>query len=481
MTEAGLDSCIQNEKYVESAEIERQLSFAEIVKEFLSNDNRFTKAAPKYFIQTLGCQQNEADSERIAGLCRLMGYEETEDPASANIIFVNTCAIREHAEIRAISFIGEYKHIKDADPSVLIGVGGCMVAQYNRSNKFKNSIPYVNFVFDTGSIHKIPELVLSSLRGQKRKFYTEKDFRIAEGIPSYRKNAHTAWLSIMYGCNNFCSYCIVPYVRGRERSRSSADVVEEAKKLIESGAKDITLLGQNVNSYGKDTGERVDFADLMRMICKINGDFRLRFMTSHPKDASDKLIEAMAEEEKIAKHFHLPVQSGSDTILKRMNRHYTVDKYMSVIEKLKASVPDVSITSDIIVAFPGETEEDFEKTIELIKEVRYDALFSFIFSPRVGTPAAEMDGQIPKEVSRERFARLLDTANPISLERNSRFVGRTLRALAEETGKNDPRQITFRADSPRPIHVYAGKEIIGNFADIKITKAETFSMNGEIV
>jgi len=476
-----LDSCIQNEKYVEDAEIERQLSFALEVKRHLSSDSRFSDSAPKYYIQTLGCQQNEADSERIAGLCRLMGYEETEDPASANIIFVNTCAIREHAEIRAISFIGEYKHIKDNDPSVIIGVGGCMVTQDHRSDKFKNSIPYVNFVFDTGSIHKIPELVLSSLQGQKRKFLTEKDFRIAEGIPSYRKNAHTAWLSIMYGCNNFCSYCIVPYVRGRERSRRSADVIEEAKKLIDSGAKDITLLGQNVNSYGKDTGEGVDFADLMRMICRIDGNFRLRFMTSHPKDASDKLIEAMAEEEKIAKHFHLPVQSGSDAILKKMNRHYDIEKYMSVIEKLKASVPDVSITSDIIVAFPGETEEDFEKTLSLVEEVRFDALFSFIYSPRIGTPAADMSDQIPKEVSRERFARLMDIVNPISLERNTRFVGRTLRALAEEQGKNDPRQITFRADSPRPIHVYADKNMIGNFADIKITKAETFSMNGEIV
>ncbi len=476
-----MDPEIQNSRYVDDVEIDRQISYAAEVSRLLGEDDRFCREKPKYYIQTLGCQQNEADSERIAGLCRLMGYEETEDAAIANIIFVNTCAIREHAEIRAISFIGEYKHVKDADPSVIIGVGGCMVTQDHRSNKFKNSIPYVNFVFDTGSIHKIPELVLSSLKGQKRKFYTEKDFKIAEGIPSYRKNAHTAWLSIMYGCNNFCSYCIVPYVRGRERSRKSADILNEARLLIESGAKDITLLGQNVNSYGKDTGEGVDFADLMRMICKLDGDFRLRFMTSHPKDASDKLIEAMAEEEKIAKHFHLPVQSGSDKILKAMNRHYNVERYMSIIEKLKSSVPDVSITSDIIVAFPGETEEDFGKTLELIKEVRYDALFSFIFSPRVGTPAAQMEGQIPKEVSRERFARLLDLANPISLERNNRFVGRTIRALAEEVGKNDPDQITFRADSPRPIHVYADKNVIGKFADIKITKAETFSMNGEII
>ena len=476
-----MDPFVQNEKYVDGAEIDKQLSYTAKVRDLLSSDDRYTGCAPKYYIQTLGCQQNEADSERIAGLCRLMGYTATDDPSEAKLIFVNTCAIREHAEIRAISFIGEYKHIKDADPSVIIGVGGCMVTQEHRSDKFKNSIPYVNFVFDTGSIHKIPELVLSALKGQKRKFFTEKDFKIAEGIPSYRENAHTAWLSIMYGCNNFCSYCIVPYVRGRERSRRSDDILKEAKELIETGAKDITLLGQNVNSYGKDTGEGVDFADLMRKICRIEGDFRLRFMTSHPKDASDKLIEAMAEEEKIVKHFHLPVQSGSDKILKRMNRHYDIERYTSIIEKLKRSVPDVSITSDVIVAFPGETEEDFQMTLDLIKEVRYDALFSFIFSPRIGTPAAEMEDQIPKEVSRERFARLMDVTNPISLERNERFVGRTVRALAVEVGKNDPGQITFRSDSPRPIHVAADKSVIGQFKNIKITKAESFSLNGEIV
>ncbi len=476
-----MNGSIQNDKYIDDREIDRQLKIAGQVKSILSADERFSDVSPKYYIQTLGCQQNEADSERIAGLCALMGYEATEDPSKANIIFVNTCAIREHAEIRAISFIGEYKHIKDKDPSVIIGVGGCMVTQGHRADKIKHGMPYVNFVFDTGSIHRIPELTLSALRGQKRRFLTEGKFGIAENVPFVRKAPHLAWLSVMYGCNNFCSYCIVPYVRGRERSRRADDILKEARHLVESGAKDITLLGQNVNSYGKDTGEGVDFADLLRKICRIDGDFKLRFMTSHPKDASDKLIVAMAEEEKIAKHFHLPVQSGSDRILKAMNRHYDVEKYMSIIEKLKKSVPDVSITSDIIVAFPGETEDDFRKTLDLIDEVKFDALFSFIFSPRTGTPAARMSDQIPKEVSRERFARLLDLANPISLERNSRFVGRTLRVLAEETGKNDPSQITCRADSPRPIHISGPKDLIGNFINVKITKAETFSMNGEII
>jgi len=476
-----LNNTIQNEKYVDDIEISRQLKTAKKVAERLSNDPRFASSTPKYFINTLGCQQNEADSERIAGLCELMGYEATSDPSTANLIFVNTCAIREHAEIRAISIIGEYKHIKDNDPSVIIGVGGCMVTQGHRSDKLKHGMPYVNFVFDTGAIHRIPELVLNSMNGGKRKFINEGEFKIAENIPSVRPEKHMAWLSIMYGCNNFCSYCIVPYVRGRERSRRSDDILNEARYLIESGAKDITLLGQNVNSYGKDTGEGVDFADLIRKICKIDGDFKLRFMTSHPKDASDKLIKAMAEEEKIAKHFHLPVQSGSDAILKKMNRHYDIERYMSIINKLKKAVPDVSITSDVIVAFPGETEEDFQSTLDLIEKVRYDALFSFIYSPRVGTPAAKMDGQIPKEVSRERFARLMDVTNPISLERNERFVGRVLRVLAEEPSKNDPSFLTGRADSPRPIHFKGECDIIGKFVNVKITKAETFSMNGEII
>ncbi|MBR6916824.1 MAG: tRNA (N6-isopentenyl adenosine(37)-C2)-methylthiotransferase MiaB [Clostridia bacterium] len=445
----------------------------------LKTDERFAKRAPKYYILTLGCQQNEADSERIAGLCALMGYTASDDPNDASIIFVNTCAIREHAETRAISFIGEYKHIKERDPSVIIAVGGCMVTQPHIAEKIKHNIPYVSFTFDTGSLYKIPELVLGALAGKRRRFDTDGEFLIAEGIPSVRKVSHSAWLSIMYGCNNFCSYCIVPYVRGRERSRRINDILEEAKRLISSGAKEITLLGQNVNSYGKDTAEGKDFADLIKMICRLDGDFRLKFMTSHPKDASDKLIAAMAEEEKMAKHFHLPVQSGSDDILKRMNRHYDVGRYMSIVEKLKSAVPDVSITSDIIVAFPGETEDDFEATLDLIKEVRFDALFSFIFSPRTGTPAAKMDGQIPKEVSRERFARLLDVANPISLERNSRFLGRTVRALAEEVSK-DNGLITGRGDSPRPIHFAADKGVIGNFVNVRITKAETFSMNGEI-
>lgn len=461
---------------IDSGEIAQQLDTAAKIKSI----NDALGEHPRYFIQTLGCQQNEADSERIAGLCELMGYFPTNDPAKAKLIFVNTCAVREHAEKRALSLIGEYKHVKDLDPEVIIGVGGCMVTQGHRSDKMKHSFPYVNFVFDTGSLHKIPELVFGALGKAKRRFVScGEEFKIAEGIPSARAQNFKAWLSIMYGCNNFCSYCIVPYVRGRERSRLPSDILTEARELIAGGAKDITLLGQNVNSYGKDlSGETI--ADLMRQICKIDGDFRLRFMTSHPKDASDDLIEVIADEQKVAKHFHLPVQSGSDRILRLMNRRYTAEKYLDVVKKLKAAVPDITLTSDIIVGFPGETENDFKATLDLIKEVGYDAVFSFIYSPRVGTPAAEMDGQIEKEVATERMSRLLELTGEISLQRNRRFEGRTLKMLVEERSKNDDAFLTGRADSPRPIHFKGDDDLIGSFAKIKITKAEQFSMNGEI-
>ncbi len=460
--------------------IDMQLQYAKEVCDLNKNNERFKDSKPKCFIQTLGCQQNEADSERMAGLAVLMGYEMTDSPEKASLIFVNTCAIREHAEKRALSLIGQYKHLKDSDPSLIIGVGGCMVTQEHRTDKLKHSYPYVSFTFDTGAVYRIPELVLSAMKGGRRQFIGTKEFKIAERIPTHRKISHTAWLSVMYGCNNFCSYCIVPYVRGRERSRTAESVLEEAKILIEGGAKDITLLGQNVNSYGKDIGGDT-FAGLLRKICRLDGDFRVRFMTSHPKDASDDLIEAMAEEEKIVKHFHLPVQSGSDRILKAMNRHYDSARYLSIIDRLKRAVPDVSITSDIIVGFPGETEEDFRATLDIIDTVRYDALFSFIYSPRIGTPAAKMSDFIPHEVSTERFSRMLDLSNKISLERNRRFEGRTLRVLAEDVSKYDSEFLMGRADTPRPIHFKGEEKVIGNFVNVKITEAETFSLNGEII
>jgi len=461
-------------------EIEVQFRHAAAVAQIHEKEGRVGDNAPLCFVQTFGCQQNEADSERIAGLACLMGYKLTDDPARARLILVNTCAVREHAEKKALSIIGQYKHLKDADPSVLIGVGGCMVTQQHRADQLKNSYPYVSFVFDTGSIHTLPSLVAGALAGQKRRFVIGESTGIAEGIPTARAVSYKAWLSVMYGCNNFCTYCIVPYTRGRERSRTPAAILDEARQLIAGGAKDITLLGQNVNSYGKDLTD-ADFPSLLRSIARLEGDFRVRFMTSHPKDASDALIQAMAEEEKIVKHFHLPVQSGSDAVLARMNRRYTSEKYLGITERLKAAIPDISITSDIIVGFPGETEADFEATMEMLRRVEYDMIFSFIYSPRKGTPAAEMPGQIPHEVSTARFERMLALANEISLKRNQRFIGRTVRVLAEEVSRNDPGKITGRGDSPRPIHFTAAPSLIGQFVNVKITGADTFSLNAELV
>ena len=470
-------------KIIESKVIDNSVSLeleaCENIAHIHEKNGRIGDAAPKFFVQTFGCQQNEADSERLAGLCCAMGYEKATCPEDAELILVNTCAVREHAEKKALSIIGQYKHIKDKNPAVVIGVGGCMVTQKSRADKLKMSYPYVSFTFDTAAIHTVPSLVLNALRGGSRKFILSDEWKINEGVPIHRESKHMAWLSIMYGCNNFCSYCIVPYTRGRERSRSADSIIEEAKMLIADGARDITLLGQNVNSY--NGGDGVDIAELMHRICALPGDFRLRFMTSHPKDASDRLIEAMATEEKIVRHFHLPVQSGSDRILKLMNRKYDTAAYLEKITKLREAVPDVSITSDIIVGFPGETEEDFEGTLDILSKVRYDMIFSFIYSPRSGTPAASMEDQIPHEVSTARFERMLALQNKISDERNERFLGRTLRVLVEDTSKSNSGMLTGRGDAVRPIHFAGDRSMIGEFKNVKITRATTFCLEGEII
>ncbi|MBE6707997.1 MAG: tRNA (N6-isopentenyl adenosine(37)-C2)-methylthiotransferase MiaB [Ruminococcaceae bacterium] len=462
-----------------------ELHFSEYissVRSKLISEGKTGDNAPGVYVRTFGCQQNEADSERMMGVAISMGYRKVEAPEEAKLILVNTCAVREHAEKKALSIIGSYKHIKDSDSEVIIGVGGCMVTQGHRADKLKMSYPYVNFVFDTGSLHKLPELICGALQGSPRRIVSCGDsFSITEGIPIASEKSYRGWLSVMYGCNNFCSYCIVPYTRGRERSRHPDAILAEARELVRGGALDITLLGQNVNSFGNGTDFGMDISDLIREICKIPGDFRLRFMTSHPKDASDKLIAVMAEEEKVVPHFHLPIQSGSDDVLRRMNRKYSSADYMRIIEKLKAAVPDVSITSDIIVGFPGETDADFEDTLKIIREVEYDMIFSFIYSPRTGTPAATMEGQIPKEVSNERYERLLELQNDISLSRNKRFIGREMTVIADEVSRTDKNMLTGRGDPVRPIHFAGSSDLIGKNVRVKITDADTFSLRAEII
>ena len=333
------------------------------------------------YILTFGCQQNVADSEKLSGMCERMGYVLTDRPDDADLIMVNTCAIREHAEQKALSIVGQYKHLKARNPELVIGVCGCMVAQEHRRGELKRSYPYVELVFGTTVLHRFPELLYQKLTEGRRLFCEEDELErpeMVEGVPVRRDSDYRAWVSIMYGCNNFCSYCIVPYVRGRERSRDKEEIISEVKDLVSRGYRDITLLGQNVNSYNKGSEDGYDFASLVRDLDAIEGDYVLRFMTSHPKDATVALMDAMASGKHLARHFHLPMQSGSDAILKKMNRHYDTERYLSIVDGLRERMPDITLTSDIIVGFPGETDEDFEATLDMLRRVRFDMLFSFI-------------------------------------------------------------------------------------------------------
>lgn len=431
-------------------------------------------------VVTYGCQQNEADGERIAGMAQEMGYTLTDEPAEADLIVVNTCAVRDHAEKKALSVTGGYKHLKAKNPALKIGVCGCMVSQPKMAEKIKNSYPYVDFTFGTEALWKFPEILCGCVFSGKRSF-TENtgDAVISEEIPVSRKSDFAAWVSIMYGCNNFCTYCIVPYVRGRERSRRPEEIIKETEGLVRDGYKEITLLGQNVNSYGKEYG--VDFSDLLGEICKIDGDFIVRFMTSHPKDVPDKLIKTIAENPKIERHFHLPMQSGSDRVLKEMNRKYTSETYVALAEKLRREVPDISLSTDIIVGFPGETEEDFDCTLDVIRRVGFDMMFSFIYSKREGTPAAKSEHQVPDEVKTERFLRMLKVQEPIAEQRSQRYVGKTVRVLCEGRSKNNPDKFTGR-DTGLKIVLFDGDDsMTGKFVDIKISEAHAFALYGEAV
>ncbi|MBR6744672.1 MAG: tRNA (N6-isopentenyl adenosine(37)-C2)-methylthiotransferase MiaB [Clostridia bacterium] len=436
----------------------------------------------KACVVTYGCQQNEADSERIAGMLRAMGYEKTDKEENADIIVVNTCAVRDHAEQRALSITGGYKHLKAKKPSLIIGISGCMVSKKESGDRIKRSYPYIDFTFGTEKLWQMPEILYGVISGQKRIFCPNEGKPITmEGIPVLRENPYKAWVSIMYGCNNFCTYCIVPYVRGRERSRRPEDILDEIRGLVADGCREITLLGQNVNSYGKEFGGECDFADLLAKICEIEGDYIVRFMTSHPKDASRKLIDTMAANPKIARQFHLPVQSGSDRILKAMNRNYTRESYLSLIRYMREKMPDIAISTDIIVGFPGETEEDFEETLSIVREARYDMMYSFIYSKRSGTPAAEMADQIPPAVTGARFPRLLEVQNEISLERNLVWENQTLRVLVDGRSKNNPEKFSGRTDGNKIVLFDADDSDIGKFVNIRITKAQTFALIGEIV
>ena len=438
---------------------------------------------PLAFVDTYGCQQNEADSESLRGYFAEMGFGFTTDEDKADVVLVNTCAVREHAEMRIMGNVGALTHTKRRNPNQIIIMCGCMVQQEHMAEKIKKSFPIVDLVFGPHELWRFPELFDEMLAKRGKRSHrvfavTKSDGVVAEGLPHKRDSGIKAWLSIMYGCNNFCTYCVVPYVRGRERSRRPEDIVAEARELVASGVKDITLLGQNVNSYGRDLKLGVDFADLIRMINDIPGDFRIRFMTSHPKDATEKLFRTMAECEKCCKQLHLPVQSGSNRILKAMNRVYTREKYMQQVALARSYMPELVLTTDIIVGFPDETEQDFEDTLDLVREVRYDSMFTFIYSKREGTPAAKMPDPVTREQKQVRFDRLLAEANAISEETHAAYVGKTLRVLID--GETDGEyNLTSRTDGGRLVHLKGDSSMVGTFRDVRITDSRTWALFGE--
>lgn len=451
----------------------------EIEKQFNTAQNLLSQTmGKKACVITFGCQQNENDSERIAGALEMCGYEITADSNDADMIIINTCAIREHAEKRALSEAGQFKGRKEKDRSIKIGVCGCMAQQEHRREEIYKSYPYVDFIFGTDMHHRIPEIVETVLNAKKRvSFITDKPHNqfgvISEGMPVRRESNYKAWVPVMYGCNNFCTYCVVPYARGHERSRCRTEVVAEVKSLVESGYKDITLLGQNVNSYSGGC----DFAELIKECASFDGEYRIRFMTSHPKDASSALVDAIAQSPNIAKHFHLPVQSGSSRVLKLMNRKYDRERYLEKAMEIKEKIPDVSLTTDIIVGFPTETDEDFADTLSLIKKVGFDMIYTFIYSPRVGTIAANMEGQIPREISNERFKALSDLENDIAQELNNQFIGKTVRILSDGLNKNG---IPCGRSTQNKIVTYDKFIPEGQFADVKIETAGAYLLNGKI-
>ena len=433
---------------------------------------------PTAYVETYGCQQNEADSEKLRGYLAQSGYAIVHEAEGADVVIMNTCAIREHAEQRVFGNLGALTHTKRRHPEQKIFLCGCMAGESKVSDRVKKSYPHVDGVFSTHHLWQFPEILWNVLSKKKRQFYiADEPGSIAEGIPQVRDNTLKAWVSIMYGCNNFCTYCIVPYVRGRERSRLPEDILAECRCVIEKGAKEITLLGQNVNSYGKDLSCGMDFADLLAAIAEIPGDFKIRFMTSHPRDASEKLFDTMAKYDKIAKQLHLPFQSGSSRVLKAMNRHYDRETYLRKVNYAKSVMPDLVLTSDVIVGFPGETQEEFEETISLIQEVHYDSLFTFIFSPRPGTPAASMEDPTPKEEKNRRFDKLCAVQNAISEEIHNNYIGNVMPCLVDGTDKD---MLTARTEGGRLVRFAGDVSLIGTYQNLKITGATTWSLTGTL-
>ena len=464
---------------VSKSEIDEQKEYSKKVREYYESKGK----TPLALVETYGCQQNENDSERIKGMLFEMGFSFTDDEEKADFILYNTCAVREGAEMRVLGNIGALKRIKEKRPELIVGICGCMMQQESMSKRIKSKFKHVTVVFGTHSVYNFPEIMYRAICDNERVIHRiDSDGRLCEDIPVYREKSASAWVSVMYGCNNFCSYCIVPYVRGRERSREPEDVIAEIKRLADDGVKEITLLGQNVNSYGKDLERDIDFADLLLLADKVDGIKRIRFVTSHPKDMTDKLIETLPKVTKLCNQIHLPFQAGSNRILKEMNRGYTKEKYLELAQKIRDVMPDASFTTDIIVGFPGETEEDFYETIDVIKKVRFDSVFSFIYSKRNGTPAAKMENQVPEDIKHKHFDILLGVQNKISREINETYYERVEEIMVEGLSKNNADMMTGRTSSGKIVNFPKDDSLKnGDFINVKITKVSTWSLAGERV
>ncbi len=431
-----------------------------------------------YHVTTFGCQMNARDSEKLVGILDEVGYTEVADE-NADFVIYNTCTVRENANQRVYGRLGYLHSIKKKKPHMMIALCGCMMQEAQVVEKLKKSYSFVNLIFGTHNIYKFSELIVTALESDRMVIDIWKDTdKIVEDLPSERKYAFKSGVNIMFGCNNFCSYCIVPYVRGRERSRNLKDIVREIEKLVEDGVKEVMLLGQNVNSYGKNLEEPVTFAQLLKEIEKIEGLERIRFMTSHPKDLSDELIEVMKDSKKICRHLHLPLQSGSSRILKIMNRHYDKERYLTLVEKIKTAMPDISLTTDIIVGFPGETEEDFLETMDVVKKVRFDSAFTFLYSKRTGTPAAVMENQISEDVMKDRFDRLLEEVQTIGREMSSRDTGSVQEVLVEEVNEHDPSLVTGRMSNNLLVHFPGDASLIGNIVSVHLDECRGFYYMG---
>ena len=465
---------------ISSEQINRQRDFSYKIKSINDDFERKNARKKKMFIATFGCQMNSRDSEKIEGMLFEMGFEKTDNEKDADFIIYNTCCVRENSENKVYGNLGYLKNIKKEKPELIIALCGCMLQEESAVDIIKKKYKHVDLAFGTFNLYKLPELLYTRIESGRTVFDIWKEHKeIAENLPSIRKYSYKASVNIMYGCDNFCSYCIVPYVRGRERSRQSKDIIKEINELVKDGVKEVTLLGQNVNSYGKGLDENISFAKLLRMINDIDGLKRIRFMTSHPKDLSDELIDAMAELDKVCKHIHLPFQAGNNDILKKMNRRYTKESYIELTEKIKRKIPNISITTDIIIGFPGEGEKEVSDTIDVIKKVEFSGAFTFLYSKRTGTPAASMENQISEEDMKKGFNKVLDVLNPIIYKKSSEHIGKVYEVLCEEQG--DDGFISGRLDDNSLVHFKGEKKLCGEFVNVNITDCKTFYLIGEII